>query len=226
MKARILLIALASAGLSSAAIVTYNVNYGPTSIGAADFTVSLPKFDPSLGALTGVSIVLDASTSGSTIVFDNEANVGGSVTLSVGTTVTATAPLITALVAVPLQIGSGTVTADNDGAPDFIGTDSIGVTTGSGSVSNTQTGSSGPILAAYTATLPLETFDVTINNLIAESFSSSGAYGPTQTTSGIFEGEVTVHYSYELTSVPEPSGLLSLGCLIGSGVCLRFRRKR
>lgn len=223
MKYRILLLALASTGVSSAATISYEVNFGSSAIGTPQFSVNLPKFDPTiLGyTLTEVTIRLDSSTSSNILLFDNEAASPGSVTLNVGTTVTATAPLITAVVATPVQTGTGTVAADNDGAADYTGTDSFSVAGGSGSAFDTKTSTSGATLAVFTAGAPGETFATTIDNSIFTGTSTSGIFGPTLPTAGNFDGKVTVTYTY---TVPETSSALLGG--LGMLALLRRRRSR
>ena len=78
------LLVLAFAGVArcaNAATVSFFQNFGPTSIGSPLFSVTLPKFNPALGTLTKVTLTLDGQTSGSTLEFDNEAGVGGTVGL-------------------------------------------------------------------------------------------------------------------------------------------------
>jgi hypothetical protein len=111
------------------------------------------------------------------------------------------------VIAIPLQIGSQNgVAADNDGAPDFIFTDSFSVVGGIGSDSQSNMLTSG--FGAYIGT---GTFDTVIGSVVQNFLSTTGGYGPIQQTAGQTEGLVTVTYEY--TAVPEPSTamLVALG---------------
>jgi hypothetical protein len=218
MKKTLLVLAFAGVGpLANAATVSFFQNFGPTSIGSPLFSVTLPKFNPALGTLTKVTLTLDGQTSGSTLEFDNEAGVGGTVGLQVGTTITATSAFLSALVATPAQSTSGSVIGDDDGAPDFVGADALVLTGGSGSDSDFNSSTSAPVLASVTGP---GTINVDLSNSIFTSTNTSGIFGPSIPTAGNFSGTVTVEYEYNL--VPEPSSAL----LGGLGLLALMRRRR
>ena len=133
-------ICFASAHVTHAATISFSDTFGPIGIPTAP-TLSLSQFDPLIGSLTMVTLTLSTETSGGTISFDNEAGVViADVTLGIGAEVTATGPAGLMVVAIPLQIASAVdIAADNDGAADFIGTDSFTVTGGTGSDSDIMT---------------------------------------------------------------------------------------
>lgn len=215
MKKTILLLSLGFCSLAHAATVTYSQNFGPLSIGSPSFIVSVPQFDPSLGTLTNVTLTLDGQTAGSTLVFDNEANVGGSVGLQVGTTITATSSFLSALVATPAQSTSGFVGPDDDGTPDYLGADSLTLAGGSGSDTDFNSSNVPAVLALVSG---LGTINVDITNSIFTNVSTAGIFGPTDVTPGTFSGTVSVTYDY----VPEPSTAL----LGGLGLLGLLRRRR
>lgn len=206
---------------AQAASVSYNTNYGPTSVSSAPFNVQLPKFDPSLGTLVKVTLTLDANTDSGSIAWDNEGAVGGTVDLGIGAEVTATAPSALTAVAVPLQVGNATVDADNDVAADFIGTDSFSVTGGSGSDSDTDMSTLPAVLTAYTAAFLGEQFDVNIAPSIETFLSTSGAFGPINPTPGLTDGLVAVTYEYTTIPTPAAGGMALMGL---AGLALRRRR--
>ena len=106
---------------------------------ASATTISLADpFGPlAVPTLTKVTLTLDASTSGGTIAWDNEALVQTDVILGIGAEVTTVGLAGITAVAVPLQTGSALgIAADNDDPFDFAGTDSFSVVGGSGSDSD------------------------------------------------------------------------------------------
>jgi PEP-CTERM motif len=217
MKKFLIPVLLGSAACADAATVSFFQNFGPTSIGSPLFSVTLPKFNPALGTLTKVTLTLDGQTSGSTLEFDNEAGVGGTVGLQIGTTITANSSFLSALVATPAQSTSGSVVADDDGAPDYLGGDALVLTGGSGSDSDFNSSTSAPVLASVTGP---GTINVDLTNSIFTSTTTSGIFGPSIPNAGSFSGTVTVEYEYNL--VPEPSSAL-LGAL---GLLALMRRRR
>ncbi len=210
-------------GVSQAATISFDDTYGPVAVPSTTITVPLPKFDPTLGTLTKVTLTLDAETSAGTISWDNEAPVASDITLGIGAEVTATAPSALTAVAVPLQTDSGQTDADNDGAADFLGTDAFAVTGGSGSDSDMDMSTLPATLALYTATFLGETFDTTIDSAVETFLSTSGGFGPIDPVPGITEGMVTVTYEY--VPIPEPATftLAGIGCL---ALALLARRRR
>ena len=117
---------------AKAATIDFADTYGPLAVPfPASALATLSQFDLALGTLTKVTLTLDANTSAGTMAWDNEAAVSTDVTLGIGAGVTAAGLAGITAVAVPLQTDSAVgVAADNDGAADFIGTDSFSVVGG------------------------------------------------------------------------------------------------
>ena len=204
---------------ASAATVSFSDAYGPVSVPFATAPLAtLSQFDPSLGTLTKVTLTLDADTSAGSISWDNEAGVSTNVTLGIGAEVTAVGLAGVTAVAVPLQTGSAIgVDADNDGAADFVGTDSFAVVGGTGSDSDSDELTSG--LGPY---IGLGTFDVDVTASVETFLSTTGGFGPIDPTPGVTEGTVTVTYEYTVIPEPTSAAFLGLGAL---GIAVRRRRK-
>lgn len=203
------LLLLAPLGFGSAAYgvtISFSDAYGPAAVPfPAAALATLSQFDPSLGTLTQVTLTLDADTSAGAIFWDNEALVPTDVTLGIGAEVTAVGLAGVTAVAVPLQIGSALgIAADNDGAADFVGTDSFAVVGGTGSDSDMDMLVVG--LAPY---IGLGTFDVEVSSVVETFLSTTGGFGPIDPVPGVTEGTVTV--TYEFTAVPEPTTAVLLG---------------
>lgn len=199
---------------AQAATVEYDTTFGPTAVPfSTTAATTLPLFDPGIGTLTKVTLTLDATTSAGTIAWDNEAPVESDITLGIGAEVTASAISALTVVAIPLQTGSSTVDADNDGAADFLGTDAYSVTGGSGNDTDMVMSTAPAVLAAYTG---IGTFPIDLAASVETFLSTSGGFGPIDPVPGVTEGIVKVIYEY--ASVPEPASLalLTLGGLLVS----------
>ncbi|MDD5063191.1 MAG: PEP-CTERM sorting domain-containing protein [Phycisphaerae bacterium] len=207
---------------ANAALVTYSDTYGPTTVGSAAgwAGASLSKFNPALGTLTKVTLTLNSDTYAGQIHWDNEGGSPSDVTLGIGAEVTIDV-LSSALVvtAVPLQTGSGSVTLDNDGVPDYIGTDAFSVTGGSGNDIESTSSTNGAVLASFTGA---GTFDAWLSTNVSTFISTTGGYGPSIYTLGLTGGLITVAYEYN--PVPEPVTIALLG--LGSMFAIRNKRKR
>ena len=198
---------LTCVSITSAATISDSAPFGPTAAASAPYDVMLDQFDPAMGQLISVTLKLDANTFGGTINWDNEGNIPTNVSLGIGAQVTATAPSALAVVVLPLQLGAAQgISADNDGAPDFIGTDSFSVTGGSGSDSDNSV-----LLSNFAPYLGLGQFATTISSEVQNLLVTTGGFGPMQQTPGNFDGVATVIYEY----VPEPASfsLLAIGAL-------------
>jgi hypothetical protein len=217
------LLAVAAQG----AIVTETASFGPVAIGTPSFTLPIQKFDPALGNLVSVNFALSTTTTGNSLTFDNESGVSGTVNLQIGANVTAKTgvSLITTVTAQPLKSGSGGVAADNDGAADFLGTDSFTIS-GGGSASNAVLNTTSNYLTQFTQQGFPHTYLVTISNSPLTSVSTSGIVGPTSAASGTFSGTVNVTYTYALAPVPEAGGLFWGLSLCGIVAVLRPRVRR
>ncbi len=199
--------------------------FGPLPPGVPSFTLSLDKFDPSKGTLISVSLVLDLRVVGSSLTFDNETASSGPVTLnfSVGATATTGGPSVLSVGTVVAKSGMGMVTADNDGAADFLGSDSFSIS-GAGIANNFTTQTAPAFLTQYTATVPGETFLVTVSN--TNSTGTTAMFGPTSIVNGTFAGAVTVSYTYMLAAVPEAASALWGAALGLFAISRRVRSRR
>ncbi len=205
---------LCTAG-ANAATISFSETFGPAAVPFPSTTLALPMFDPALGELTKVTLTLVATTFGGTIAWDNEAPFATDVTLGIGAEVTAVGLGGITLVAVPFQIGSAMgIAADNDGAADFVGTDSFSVVGGSGSDSDMAMLTTG--LGVY---IGPGTFDVDVSAMVETFLSTTGGFGPIMSGPGSTDGTVTVSYTF----IPLPPAVW-LGTL-GFVAIIVLRRK-
>ena len=207
-----------TAGAAQAAFIEYTVPYGPNAVPDAGTNIAVQQFDETtFGTLLKVTLTLDATAQAGSITWDNESGVVTDVTLGIGGDVTAKAPSALTLVAVPLQTGTGlNIAADNDGAADFIGTDSYTLTGGVGTDSDQKEITNAALFTPYKG---VGTFNVTISSILKQSIVTTGGIGVTQPTAGTTSGDVTVRYDY----VPEPATIALLA--VGAAGALIRRRK-
>lgn len=212
-------VAVGAAG-ANASTISFNNAFGPVGVPLALTPLApLSLFDPSLGTLTQVELSLDADAFSGSIAWDNEAAIPTDVTLGIGAQVTITTTFGNSVIAVPLQLGSALgVAADNDGAADFVGTDSFSVVGGTGNDTDSAFLTAAIDLANYTG---LGTFGIDVEALVQNFLSTTGGFGPIQQTAGVTSGTVSVTYTF--TAVPEPSTALLFG---GGLIAMAAGRRR
>lgn len=205
----VVVILVSSMATANADLRTYSSSYGPNTVGSAAgwAGASLAEFNSSLGTLTMVTLTLDSNTFAGVVRWDNEAGVASDVTLGIGAKVAINAlGTLAVTTTIPMQTGSSSVDADNDGAPDYTGSDAFSVTGGSGSDSNSTSSTNAAVLALFTGT---GTFDVWLSSSVSTLVSTTGGWGPSTTTAGYTDGTITVSYTY--APVPEPATVALLG---------------
>ena len=217
----LLLISFTGASAAQAATIGFSNGFGPAAVPLASTPMApLSLFDPALGTLTQVDLTLDADAFAGSIDWDNEAGIPTDVTLGIGAEVTVTTTFGDSVVAIPLQLGSALgIAADNDGAADFVGTDSFSVAGGIGNDVDSATLTAALDLANYTG---IGTFGIDVAAVVQNFLSTTGGFGPIQQTAGSTDGTVTVTYTY--TPIPEPAtaAMLGLGLV---GIAARARRR-
>ena len=235
----------AIAGAANCATIGYRFDLGaaPTEV---SYTLPLNQFNPSLGALTGVTLYFYATESitnftltnnaASTSTFD--ATIGSRVNMNPGNSAVTADRFLTPenLVAFDTQSGScasfqpftcssitlgAGATSGNFGPITVNNTDAVyGFTTGTGVQGLTGVMKSGTSIASY---IGVGTFNLTGSTLITTSFTGGGGnIAVNQSTNAAFSGEVDYTYTPSV-STPEPAtmGLMG-GALIGL-VALRKR---
>lgn len=193
-------------------------------------TVSLGKFDSSLGTLTGVSIKLTTTVSGAQVSMDNDSNQAQTGTARVQNLVNSLVSGVTLLKTNFLSIESSALqlnasqifnldatSDDTVGQFNATGLGDYGIWS-PGSLSAVGSGDINSLVwAGYTGT---GTFDITINSTYTTSatFDGNDGYFQGNTPNGAFEGIVT--YSYE--AIPEPASIAMIGAI--AGACIFVRR--
>ena len=192
----------------------------------------LSKFDPSLGTLQSVLLSVTGYSIGGVNQIDNEsATDAGTATLTIGSTVTVISGADSMTVVVlPSETVTGSVTTDTDVAPDFAGTDFLGI---SGSTSqDTKTKAPGDVTpyigpgnitfnftssgnTGFNFDAPLDIMDF-IGNPVGLNSANPRYY---------IEATVTYQYQDSPPQVPEP-GTLGMAAVLGSLALARLRRSR
>jgi hypothetical protein len=213
------------------ATISYSVvvnNGGLNYIAGSGGTFDLAKFDPSYGTLLSVTFALTANSYGGYNRVDNESANVGRATVQIGSSVEVDGPSSLTVIALPYQQSSSVLSADNDAAPDFIGTDAVGIT------GTTATDSRSNLL-----NVPADMLPYIGSGQITYSFSSFAqqsvsAQSPLSlsdlafsTANPTFNFTGTVTYEYDgpgPSQTPEP-GTIGLAVVLGSLGLSRLRRR-
>lgn len=230
----ILILLLIAVGTLQAAVITNTATVAMNSL--EDATVSLSKFDTSLGTLTGIYIEFTTVLYGTDYQFDNDIEGGRSKTVTITLTSDPTGYFSTGVRLTGSGINSdgsalfisafGSLTlAPNDG--DAIGLFNIGGADygqwAPGTLSSTTGGDVDS--SVFTDYIGTGSFNSTINSEIIAAISTYTDIMPgpdNNLPSGTFSA--TVIYNY--TAIPEPAaiGLISLGGII-TLIATRTRRR-
>ena len=188
----------------------------PSDLTNYDKTVSLPRFDPALGALTAVEVTFSGSITSSI----QTENLSGTSTATIGATATgvlnAEGPGVH--LSIPLSIISGSFDAATyDGAMDFDGPSGhdFGPLTASGSQSTTLTDAA--TLAAFTGT---GTVDTAVSASARASSEGGGSLATNATTTATAGVTVTYHYTPSNALAPGRYTVVKAGTTAAIGVTL------
>lgn len=180
--------------------------------------VTIPKFDPTLGTLTLVTVKISASFEAS-IVAENTgpspSNINGVATVTV--TPTPTPPVVWSLGPMAGGLASAAFVAPNDGTMNFTGPDTANFDT-SGTLMVTRNFNNPGDLVHFTAGFIGDnwTVNATGTGMVSVVSDSGNVHSQGQSKAGM-QVDVTYHY------IPEPTTLAFL--TLGLGVITR-RRKR
>lgn len=117
--------------VSRGAVMEYTVtmnNGGDNYTAGNNGNFLLPQFNPTYGTLQSVLITITANTLGGYYRIDNEGAGSGVATISYGASLTVVGPDDIMLFALPSVSSNKFVLPDNDGAPDYVGTDAFSLT--------------------------------------------------------------------------------------------------
>lgn len=197
---------------------------------------TLPQFNPALGTLLSVLVEVTGYSIGGVNQIDNEsATDAGNAVLTIGSTVTVISGADTlTIVVLPSETTSGAVTTDTDVAPNFAGTDFLGVsgTTSQDTESNAP-GDVTPYIGAGNITFNFNSAGNTGINLTAP-LDFLDLFGPNglgiNSVNPSYYIDATITYDYEPlddppTAVPEP-GTLIMALVLGAMATPLARRKR
>ena len=208
--------------------VTMN-NGGANYTAGANGVALLPQFNPTYGTLQSVLVTITAHTLDGYYRIDNEGAGTGVATISYGASLTVVGPDDIMLIALPSVSSNKFIFADNDGAPDYTGTDAFNLN----SPTATATESASPPL---TLDPYLGTGNATFSFYSSVSQGIITGGGLNQGTLSIdsippsFYFVATISYTYEPAptppggNVPEP-GTFSMALAL-AGIALVFRKRQ
>lgn len=172
-------------------------------------TVSLPLFNPAMGTLTGVTLSVDATITGTLIVF----NLSGSPLsftngfTSIPVTVTSSAGPTSVTATATATLASGTAAPGLNTYPGLTGT-----------ITGFQ-----PVTTGIAPYIGVGTFNATLGSTVLNA--SSGGTGPPALLFGgsaSAGGQADVTYTFTSSAIPEPASMSLLG--IGMAGFFAFRR--
>ncbi|MDX1962667.1 MAG: PEP-CTERM sorting domain-containing protein [Pirellulales bacterium] len=209
------------AGQASAASVTYGPQpIGPNNAGSAG-SFFLPQFDPSLGTLTKVILMVNGFSDGGQNILDSESDFSGNASVSIGTNITVTGPATLTVLTTPVDTNSGPIGPDDEMVfPDFAGPDSIGVFGNLSTDSDMSmiTSGMGPYIGLGNVTF---NYSSVVNNSSSSTVSPSFTFN----TPTIYSFDAKVTYEYDV--IPEPSTFILAGLgavgLVGYGLRRRVK---
>ncbi len=180
--------------------------------------VSLDLFNPLLGTLNSVQLIIDGTVEAA-ITGENDSAIGGNMSINLTGILGVTAPGLSANAGIFTSAGPVAVAATDGTAgsgPDF---NDFGLLSGTGNANATIV--SAVDVAAFNGP---GTFNANVSG--NGGFNISGVTASTLQISS-FEGfgTVTVVYNYTATVVPEPSSALALGAVAVVGLVRRRNRR-
>lgn len=234
---KVAMVLVLAAGVACAETIQYSatVNNGGANYQAGTGgNFVLPQFNPALGTLESVVVEVTGFSIGGVNQIDNEsATDSGSATLTLGSSVTIVSGADTMTVVVlPSESVTGSVTTDTDVAPNFVGTDTLGI---SGTTSQDTDSNSPVALAPYIGTGNITfSFASTGNTSIGLNapldfvdFFGPNGFGINSVNPYYYlNASITYQYTASNTpmAAPEP-GTLVIGSLLAC-TAVPFARKR
>lgn len=191
--------------------------------------VTIPKFDPALGTLTGVECGVDGYVEG-TAFGENTGVSPNTINIQLKATQTLTAPDSTVLVQVVPLYNEVQNLPGFDGSLDFGGTSGFTLPRNTGTVSATNVVTTPSALTQFIATSPGETINLpmsTVGQSVLSDTTGNSARGVTTKASV----DVRCRYQYEV--IPDPvvpevalAALLPVSALAVAGGALVVQRRR
>ncbi len=196
-------------------------NGGSNYAAGAAGSFQLPQFDPALGTLTSMAMEVTGNSLGGYIRTDNESGTdSGNTTVSLGMQITVAGPGSLSVLAFPRVTATRTLTSDTDVAPDFAGTDFVGIDMPD--LTDTQSGSPSALqdyVGLESVTYSFASQGETGYNFqfpldLVDFFGSDGI--GIQTQASTFNFQATVTYTYDAaTPIPEPACGTLVSLLLG-----------
>jgi len=216
MKKIALMSAIATVGMSAAAVSGANISDSDTFAGdvPSSLSVTLDQFDDmgGLRTLNFVTLEIDA-TVGADVTGENDSDSSGQITLDLSGNANAAFGGLDATAGIATSEGPVSVAATDgtpDSGPDF---HDFGTVSGTNSADDIIISGFSSFIGTGTISVPVE---------LSGGFNISGVSDSSLGVSN-FDGDGTVTITYDYTPIPEPGSMALLG-LGGMGLLMRRRR--
>lgn len=228
------LLPLLVAPVSWGAVLEYTVtmnNSGDNYVAGDNGFLLLPQFDPTYGTLQSVLVTITANTLGGYYRIDNEGAGNGVATISYGASLTVVGPDDIMLFALPSVSSNKFVFPDNDGAPDYVGTDAFSLT--APTATDTQTANPPGTFTPYlgTGNVSFSFYSSVYQGILTGGSLNQGTLSIDSIPPSFnFLGKVSYTYEPAPTppggNVPEPGTFGMALTLAGVAFILRSRKPR